>query len=275
MKGDGQKTSFGEILSMALTASIAIGVSNTLKIGGMFFTGFLTAAAALLGLGIYRLLFTKFKASNLLIILCSSLIIVVLVLSINPRNRSVLTDNPTPQPSAAPTVTSSVRSLDQMMIEFNEKQDDLVKIPEKILQVKNPYLEGKVVFYTKGINLGETDARWIFDSAPAELGYLIAETPDDVKTVVLKVCKQVKLNKPYFIDSDRDGKKEKEIKLIYWSCDLSIINRTLAAVIFKKTFDSKPGDLFQFENNQADIYEMPMPNGSIDAFLKKLTVKKN
>jgi hypothetical protein len=181
-------------------------------------------------------------------------------------------DYPTPQPSPT-TYNFSEDYYSKMMVKFNEKQADLVNIPEKSQPVKNPYYKEKVVFYTKGIHFGETDARWIFDSGPSDLGNLTAKNPEDVKTVVLTICKQVKSNTQYFVDLDKDGKKEKAINVFYWNCDLTIIDRTLSAVIFKKTFSNKPDNFFLFEYNESDKYELPLPTATVNSFLSKLPVK--
>ena len=203
--------------------------------------------------------------------MCSASFITVFLVLGESRHGSVVPDHPTPEPTQAPV--SAGDSLAEMMSKFNEKQAELVQIPKKTSPVKNPYLKKKTVFYSKGINFGETDARWIFDSSLAGISDLIAEDPQEVKTVVLKVCRQVKSETPYFIDLNKDGKKEKEIAVFYWTCHVTIIDRTVSAVIFQKTFDSKPFNSLVFDYDSTDKYEIPMPNFAIEAFLKKLPVK--
>lgn len=180
---------------------------------------------------------------------------------------SVLKSQPAPLPT--PDATQSMRSLDEIKEAFLTQKDRFVKPPSKILLTEKPYLKGKVVFYSKDIVFGKKDADWFWNDNPRAFSNLIAETPEEVKTVVLRNCNQRK-GSDYDLPIKRGQGSKRKIPSFYWKCELVIIDHTIPAVIYRKEFSSQPGITIWLENPEIDKYEMDIPHPKIKSFLDGL-----
>lgn len=114
------------------------------------------------------------------------------------------------------------------------KRPDLLKEysqePAKELLADKPYLKGKVVLLE---NSGSAykPYRNLSDEFDAQLGSIYATDPTDVQTVVL--INTDKVYGPAYADANGKTRARGD----GFSCKLTIIDRTIGAVIFRKKFD--------------------------------------
>ncbi len=140
----------------------------------------------------------------------------------------------TPMPS--PETTPDLYKQDSDRREtFGSYEAEFTKLPSKVQLTGKPYIKGKVAFYNRDVEIGETDPVWLLDndfastsSFDEKVKDIKAKTPGEVQTVVIRKCTQYK--KGNYIVSSRT------IPGYAWKCDVSIVDRTISAVIFKKSF---------------------------------------
>jgi hypothetical protein len=178
------------------------------------------------------------------------------------RNRPV--SDSAPRPAPAPDV---IKQTVEKRYAFAAKEAEFVKLPAKVQLTREPYLKGKAAFYFRDVETGKKDKYWILDNKLNETlasGYetkikdVTAQTPDEVETVVLGQCRQL-----------RKGELVVPGKIIpryIWRCEVTIVDRTIGAVIHRKTFESRLEKEAPV-NNDADKIEAPVPYSEIYGFL--------
>ena len=119
---------------------------------------------------------------------------------------------------------------------FDTKKEQFTKLPEKVQLTQEPYLRGKLVYLTQSgnywdfqNNLGSGDRGGIHQK---KIKDLIAQAPDEVTTVVLKPqCQSVRKG-----DYKVSGKT---VPSFIEKCELTIIDTTIPAVIYRKKMEGK------------------------------------
>ena len=109
-------------------------------------------------------------------------------------NSSNTSATPIPTPTPDPyQVDSEIRT------KFEPHEAEFTKLPAKSQISKQPYLKGKIVLYLNLVNYGDKDTVWSLEnsfaspnSSEAKLQPIMAKTPEEVETIVLRTCKQLK-----------------------------------------------------------------------------------
>ena len=132
---------------------------------------------------------------------------------------------------------------------------DLTSVPAKTELTAEPYVKGKIAvfqaFGTKG-----KDTNYVTQIAHfRELEEFYATTPEEVGTVALLNCKTTQKG----VYKTDDGK---ELPAQAEDCELTMIDRSKAAVIFRKMFEKTPsqesrayGNTVARESAQTDILQ--------------------
>ena len=126
---------------------------------------------------------------------------------------------------------------DRKLKEFKEAQrklnaaaTELAKLPAKEQLTSEPYLKGKVVmvrqyqgraFHTREFDVGQ-------------FGEAAAKTPEEVQTVVVVSC--LRTERGFYRTNENPPR---DLPAFSHDCDLTLIDRTIPAVIFKKRFEAK------------------------------------
>jgi hypothetical protein len=154
---------------------------------------------------------------------------------------------------------------------FEPFEADFVKLPAKVQLTKEPYIKGKAAFYVNDIKVGEKDSLWILNNDFAgsstideKVKDIKAKTPEEVQTVVLRNCKQYK--KGDYIAGGR------MIPGYNWNCQITIVDRSIPAVIFRKPFQGLLANEVQIRSTDTKI-EAYIPYTEIAEFLGKLPRK--
>ena len=139
---------------------------------------------------------------------------------------------------------------------------DLAKLPDKIQVTDDPYIKGKMAIVRKD-NGGSF---YMYDPDMAAYGDAYARAPEEVQTVVLRVCERTKKGVYHTKENP-----PRELSAFATDCDVTLVDRSIPAVIFKKRFDAKLRDEAITTNNTQQIeahagYE-------VDEFLKSLPRK--
>jgi hypothetical protein len=170
---------------------------------------------------------------------------------------------PTPSPSATPK-TVEAKDL------FAPKEAELTKLPAKTQLTNEPYIKGKAVLYNQTLSLNDKakgeKTRWNFDSQFFYEKVPVAQNPGEVGTVILKKCYEIPLG------SYEKQFTEEKIPAYGWKCEVTIIDKTISAVIHRKTFQSQLKDSKPIGKDDKETRESP-PIIEIYKFLNSLPQK--
>ncbi len=171
---------------------------------------------------------------------------------------------PTPSPSATPKRVEA-KEL------FAPKEAELTKLPAKTQLTKEPYIKGKPVTYFQSIST-EKKAKaekilWLFQQDEAYTKIAAAQNPEEVGTVILQKCEEMET--PIGNYETETGKK---IPAYGWKCEVTIIDKTIPAVIHRKTFQSPLRDSVPIRQTAKEIREPP-PSVEMKDFLNSLPQK--
>jgi hypothetical protein len=141
---------------------------------------------------------------------------------------------PTPAPSATP------KSVDPQDLLRYAREKEFTTLPAKVQLTKEPYIKGKVAPYFQSVSLEKKakneKALWVFNTnAVYERKYSLAGSPEDVGTVILQRCEEISMG------NYLKGFTEEKIPAYGWKCEITIVDRTIPAVIYRKTFQTELG----------------------------------
>jgi hypothetical protein len=175
---------------------------------------------------------------------------------------------------------------------IQKNSDEYSRLPAKTQLAKEPYLKNKLVILEQrtstetleGKKLEASDRRerfWIMydlDRGIGDTSYpkvktkkLSALTPDDVGTVVLLKFRADKIGT---YSSMGEGKEKRDpVPAFQWSCDLTLVDRSIPAVIYKKSFKGKEPDMVTMVSRNTTYVDGNKPFKEIDEFLSNLPQK--
>jgi hypothetical protein len=107
---------------------------------------------------------------------------------------------------------------------------DLAKLPPKEQLTNEPYIKGKVVM----VRQNEGGKPYVNNMDNGQFGETYARTPEEVQTVALVNCS--KTQKGNYRTNENPPR---ELPAFSTDCNLTLIDRTIPAVIFKKRFEAK------------------------------------
>jgi hypothetical protein len=124
---------------------------------------------------------------------------------------------------------------------FEALRDDYAKLPATTRLTSAPYIKGKIVYLWNrslpgggeeiSINTGYLDDN-------SKLSSIYARSPDEVQTVVFQICKRVDSGKVY-VDPLKPEIAQKPLPALIWKCEITLVDRTIPAVIHKREIQSK------------------------------------
>ncbi len=141
---------------------------------------------------------------------------------------------------------------------LNAKEKEYTALPQKIQLTNEPYIKGKIVLYKASPSFTELQNPMLssgtFTKGEEAVKSLIAISPDQVGTVVLVGdntktggCKEI--SKGYY----KDKETEDTISSYIESCELTIIDLSIPAVIHRKTFEGKLKDTMYVRKDKGSI----------------------
>jgi hypothetical protein len=154
---------------------------------------------------------------------------------------------------------------------FQPKAAEFSKLPAKVQLTSQPYIKGKAVYYHRHTSLKDKSEKkmiaWVYQERTPFLSGVTAEKPEEVETVVLEKCDEISLGS-YALGA---GGKEK-IPAFGWKCEITIVDKTIPAVIYRKTFQNKLEEFKIISGSGKEDRESP-PSNEIGEFLKNLPQK--
>jgi hypothetical protein len=121
------------------------------------------------------------------------------------------------------------RERAEALRKLNERVADLAKIPGKTQIAPEPYIKGKMVLISRG-----SGKQYVDPASFNTFQSVYARAPEEVQTVVIQDCEESRRGS-YRTKED----PPRDLPAMSTDCDLTIVDRTLDAVIFKKRFESK------------------------------------
>lgn len=148
------------------------------------------------------------------------------------------------------------------------KDAEYSQIPATTNLTKQPYIKGKIRILSK--DPGEPGYRG-YDLKISE--DRLAKSPDEVGTIVLLDFKKTRFG-TYQEVMPSNGDKPARVNGYFWTCDMTVIDRTIPAVIYKETFKGdKPDQWVSSDKATADSVNGAKPESSIIYFLNSAPVK--
>jgi hypothetical protein len=189
---------------------------------------------------------------------------------------------PTPNnQSATPTPTETPNPLVPTSNEvFQGRVGEFTKLPAKVQIINQPYIKGKMAYYTKILSIKDKEAQWKYSRDLGFNGYKIAEPfdtlyadkPEDIQTVILNTCRESKEGLYRVQYSNDDEKSLHSLPGLIWKCELTIIDMSIPAVIHRKDFKSDVNTLTFVSPNDKEVKFLP-PSSEIEAFIGNLPRK--
>ncbi|MCY7345333.1 MAG: hypothetical protein LH614_03860 [Pyrinomonadaceae bacterium] len=146
---------------------------------------------------------------------------------------------------------------------------DLTKIPTRVEVAAEPYIKGKIAVFQvledKGKYVRDKKDKIYFmqTSYFRNLQEIYAAAPEEVGTVALVDCRTLQKG-VYTTNDGREMPAEVE------DCELTLIDRSMPAVVFKKKFEKEPDDKRRVYANSV---VRQTAQQDIEAFLKNLPRK--
>jgi hypothetical protein len=112
---------------------------------------------------------------------------------------------------------------------LNERVAELAKVPDKTQLASEPYIKGKMVLISRG-----SGRQYVDPASFNTFESVYARSPEEVQTVVIQDC--VESRKGTYRTNENPPR---ELPALSTDCDVTIIDRTQEAVIFKKRFESR------------------------------------
>jgi hypothetical protein len=173
------------------------------------------------------------------------------------------------RPKIDPTPTPTPEPDNSRTAVFTAKKEEYTTLPKKVQLTTTPYIKGKLVNYIQW-NEVERDKRvppfWTFvDTSAFNTTLPLAKTPEEVGTITLEKCDQH--SDGFFTSGDN------KIPAYGWKCELTIIDKTISAVIYRKTFESRKLQNTESVRNNRGKVEAEKPSIEMSQFLDKLPQK--
>jgi hypothetical protein len=180
--------------------------------------------------------------TNKLTIICLIVIISAVILGCAGRSNSNTNSNTTVNSSVSEADRERWRNEDAL----KAKEKEYTTLPKKVQLTKEPYIKGKMVFYlaspgfmelqntmlATGIGRGEDLLKDVLAASPKEVGTVVL-IGNNTKT---GGCKEIP-------KADYKDQETGEIMRSYIeSCELTIIDLSIPAVIYRKNFEGKLKD---------------------------------
>ncbi len=146
---------------------------------------------------------------------------------------------------------------------------DLTKIPTRVEVAAEPYIKGKIAVFQvledkgKYVRDKKDKIYYMQSTSFRNLEEIYATAPEEIGTVALVDCRTLQKG-VYITDDGREMPAEVE------DCELTLIDRSLQAVIFKKKFEKEPDDK---QRVYANSVGRQSASRDIEEFLKNLPRK--
>ena len=112
---------------------------------------------------------------------------------------------------------------------LNERVAELAKVPGKTQLAAEPYIQGRMVLISRG-----SGRQYVDPASFNAFENIYARSPEEAQTVIIQDCEESR--KGTYRTSENPPR---ELPALSTDCDVTIVDRTQEAVIFKKRFESK------------------------------------
>jgi hypothetical protein len=163
-------------------------------------------------------------------------------------------------PSPTSTVDEIARLKSENQRRLQENVSEYARLPGSSRMTSQPYINGKAIALSKD----SEDKEYSLDSGVlSEATTVVAESPEEVGTIVLVTHRRQKFATYTITGSDH-------IPAYILFADLTIVDRSIPAVIYKKTFrGERPEEVVDVSRYETEIVGTN-PSYKISEFLGKL-----
>ena len=155
---------------------------------------------------------------------------------------------------------------------FRGLEAELTKVPGTVKISGDGYIRGKTARFLQSIARENKDRKdkvsWSYD--PYLDSVQRALTPADVETVVLQKCVEMQMG--MFQESIGIANVGEKVPAFGWKCDVTLIDKTIPAVVGRKSFESEIKEMETVREGDKEIKRSP-PLVEINNYLKRLPKK--
>lgn len=149
---------------------------------------------------------------------------------------------------------------------------ELTKVPGTVKLSGEGYIKGKTAKFHQSIDLESKDKNdkpsWTYDTNLDAVQRALS--PAEVETVVLQKCVEVQMG--MFQNSIGATTYGEKIPAFGWKCDVTVIDRTIPAVVGRKSFETEIKESETVREGAKEIKRSP-PLNKIHDYLKDLPKK--
>jgi hypothetical protein len=178
------------------------------------------------------------------------------------------------------------------MARLRSTADEYSRLLSKTQLAREPYLKNKLVILEQsqssktleGKKLDDFDKNrerswniYELDSSSYTGGYtklkekkLLALSPEEVGTIVFL---KFRVDKVGMYNLSSGEEKVGTIPAFQWSCDLTLVDRSIPAIVYKKNFKGEEPEFYKRVSSNTTHIAGPKPNKEIDEFLSNLPQK--
>lgn len=158
--------------------------------------------------------------------------------------------------------SEKAKNLKEATEKLNAAADDLAKLPPKEQLISEPYIKGKLVM----VRQSPKGSFYVDSFDSGGFGDAYAQTAEEVQTVALLVCQRTQ--KGTYRTNENPPR---ELPAYATDCDVTLVDRSIPAVIFKRRFEAKLGEKAGGTTNTQEINAFA--DQEIRDFLKALPRK--
>jgi hypothetical protein len=171
------------------------------------------------------------------------------------------------QSTPTPVPTASVDPYLAIKAATNE----LTKLPSSVRLDPKGYIKGDVVQYEQTIDREDKDKKekptWRVEQLVLLQDKVPPQKVDGVSTVVLRKCEEVSTGS-YGTIAGHEVVGD-DVKGFGWKCEITVVDKTIPAVIARKTFEAKP-DEYKSVSANTKVITVPPPLTEMRDYLKSL-----
>ena len=158
---------------------------------------------------------------------------------------------------------------------FRDATDALTKMPTMVRISGDGYIKGKPALFSQSISREvkekKTKAPWTHHDFFSMKKIETAKSPDEVGTVILQKCEEISMGT--FGQELAVNVVVDKIPAFGWKCEVTIIDKSIPAVVGRKTFETKKEEMRIVREGDKEITTSP-PSVEIERYLNALPQKQ-
>ena len=172
-----------------------------------------------------------------------------------------------PSPSRAATVEDPYKAV-------KAATDELTRLPSSVRLDPKGYIKGQAVQFDQTIDYEDKEKkekpRWTIDQLVRLHDMAPPKRLEDITTVVLRKCEEY-VARSYGLIAGHETVAT-DVKGLGWKCEITVVDKTIPAVIARKKFEAMPSEYASVKPNEKTV-TVNLPLIEMRDYLKSLERK--